>query len=66
MSREEMMQKLKAEIDQSFDEDDMWTLNILWTIEGIDGTFPIHEAMEIAYEVQEQYGAVKRGEIPHW
>lgn len=66
MTREELEKKVKEEIDQSYTEEDMYTLQILWTIEAIDPDHPMHESMELAYDIQEQYGAVKTGRIAHW
>ena len=67
MSHEELVRKVKAECDQySCDESDMNTLNLLWMIEAIDGDWPLHDAMEIAYEIQEDFCRVKNGLIAHW
>lgn len=66
MTHDEMIKKVKEDFDQYCDESDMYTLKLLWMIEGIDGNYPLHDALEIAYEIQKQYHAVKNGIIPHW
>lgn len=66
MSGEELMQKVKEEFDQHYDESDMYTLQILQIIEAIDENHPIHDAMEMAYSIQDQYYAVKAGLLNNW
>lgn len=66
MSRDELIQKVKDDFDQCYDETDMYTLNLLWMIEAIDGNWPLHDALEIAYEIEEDFCRVKNGLIAHW
>ena len=66
MTREELTKKVKEEFDQYYDENDAYTLQFLWIIEAIDPDHPMHEAMEISYEVKEQLEAVKAGLLPNW
>lgn len=66
MDGQELMKKVKEEFDQHCTEKDMSTLQLLWIIEGIDGDHPLHDAMECAYAVQDQFYAVKAGYMPNW
>lgn len=66
MDSKELMQKVKDEFDQYYDETDMYTLQILQIIEAIDPDHPIHDAMEMAYAIQDEYYAVKAGLASNW
>lgn len=66
MDSKELMQKVKDEFDQHYGENYIDTLQILWVIEAIDPDHPIHDAMEMAYAIQDEYDAVKAGVASNW
>lgn len=66
MEGQELMRKVKEDFDQYCTENDMNTLQLLWLIEAIDGDHPLHDALECAYAIQDQFQAVKDGLIPNW
>lgn len=66
MDSKELMQKVKDEFDQHYGENYIETFYILQIIEAIDPDHPIHDAMEMAYAIQDEYYAVKAGLVSNW
>ena len=66
MTGQELMQMVKDKIDQTFTEDEMNLMGIFELIEVFDRDRPLHDALECAYAIEDQYQAVKAGLLPHW